>query len=342
MTNPEEHGAEYQVHQSFRSLSTPAEIQKRIREERIQKELLTNIRLIQGQRLSVHEYGTREARRDLPLQEAAHQVEVEAAALFHQFPQLLVNTPGFPPLYRLLRYLELSGDMTRGGSSLFVGSGRTLTEFLGMYVQPPTEAMIADFFARPREFSKRYEQLQTARANFGTVPTPPLLDGSADAIEPHGELFSDLDRAQPFFGIQTDHVRRIPTTVGAALNSGTLTTYDTILLQRVDPEIFNSDSQKSPKALTRRERREQERRLQRQPGKNVDMSFGFVLNTSLMDRIITHLSPRGSMVVTIGTGLVDRDHAELYQRTALIQQLNAALPKLGLKHGESLPQQELF
>jgi len=228
------------------------------------------------------------------LEKTRVRTAVESAVLELEYPQLTL-LPQMPPLFRYLRAEELGGSFKRGGDTLLVGSGTTLYESLAASIKPPTSEQTEDVFSN---FSERMNTLHSRRNRISKGErsiSPDLIDHNIIAIEPDSRQTDGFDKANEMFGVKTQIVNNTLQEARPQLEGRK---FDNIILNRLDPRIFESN----PDDLT--------------------------LLMELLD-------DGGSFVITIGTG---NNELERKQRTDFMENMPQVFSESGLKVISRFPQ----
>lgn len=169
---------------------------------------------------------------------AANISALETASLINQCPQLIMEVPQFPYLYRFLRASELNHTISRGGNTLLIGSGTTIPEFLALYKAPPGKEEIKAVTVGELDFKKKYnEKPKYGRSNFGEF----LLEGKAVAVEPNKDDLQDMAEINKVMGVPANRIKVYPYSIADVTEAGELPLgVDTVLWHRADPLVAAS------------------------------------------------------------------------------------------------------
>lgn len=243
----------------------------------------------------------------LPPQDARRVAAIEAASLIWAYPQLIVVTPIFGDLYRLLRAGELAGKLRRGGKSIIIGAGEVFGDVAGLYIKPPTEEMVERMLKPEGKDNLRslfriaYDDIQSKKP----VPTPSYEEGVVLAIEPDVNFLPLIEKYSYLFNFPESLLSIYWKTLGEMLEGDALGEVDTILVHRADPRIFKGEASQFSSKRQRREVAE-----------------------ATLQSTLSHLRNDGTFVLTIGQGNDRRDYEE---RLALLQETRNSLVKLGFQ-----------
>lgn len=184
---------------------------------------------------------------------------IESSALQLLCPRLSV-IPFFPALYRLVRTEDLNGSFDRGGDTLLVGSGTTLYEALAMVVKPPTLDETREVLNGDNLNALPKIQRQVVSPGFPTA-MPELIPHKITAVEPDVRQTKNFPETNSLFQLSVD----LRNQVLSEFLEMSSESYNTILMNRVDPR-------------------------------------GFDETPELIDQLLNRVKQGGSMMVTIGTG----------------------------------------
>lgn len=184
-------------------------------------------------------------RKDLSLSEAIQVASIESAAYITKYPHLPFFAPEFTSCFRLLRTAELTGGMTRGGESFFIGSGATISEVLALYIAPPTDEDLSIMRSnKPDDIELRHDGI--TRLNLKEPSLIPVLSGHATAIEPDPAFDTMFHLGLKAFPFPDGLLSREQQTLHEALLSGwnRENTVNNIIWYRADPQVlgFNPET----------------------------------------------------------------------------------------------------
>lgn len=164
---------------------------------------------------------------------------VESSVLELKYPQVTL-LPQFPPLFRCLRAMELGGELRRDGNTLLVGSGTTLYEALAVAVAAPSKAEVEEVAAEWSINVNNFHARRNASLRQGDTQSPNLTDHSIVAIEPDARQVKDFEMVNETFGTNTSIINK---TLEEALPDLIGKEFDNIIINRLDPRIFEANSQ---------------------------------------------------------------------------------------------------
>ncbi len=179
--------------------------------------------------------------------------------------------------YRAFRTLELMGKIKRGGNALFVGAGLALDEVSAFYVEPPS-----DYWLR---VAYRPDAFKTLMAKI-TIDVPGNIEesarfkvGSAISFDPRTDIEDLIKSLSPIIAPTTLHHYELGIRGFTDTYHGT--PFDTIVINRADPEVFRQFAQKDD------------------PDKR-----------SAIARLAAFLKPEGSFCITVGSGNSNRERSQ--------------------------------
>lgn len=189
-------------------------------------------------------FGDRGEPRFQSFEDASLFAAAEMATLALEYPQLIRITPTTTYLYPLLRGAELFYDLPRGSSTVMVGAGATIPEFLAQYVAPPSREEVEQTVRswRPYELNRRVEQLAREVEKTGPQKAINLLPGKTVAIEPLRKKFElAADMSWYFLPQLLDRINPVEDSIQGALDRRLVPNgVNTILWHRVEPAFLLS------------------------------------------------------------------------------------------------------
>lgn len=234
-----------------------------------------------------------------PIRHAFFVSTLEMSALLVAYPTIINEVPQLPSLYRLVRGLELGGEFTRGGNTLFVGAGIVTHEFLALYLDPPSDSVLDTSLQRLQFQSLQSIIDETYSQPLYYAPVPSFRDGTAYAIEPDPMCLVTLEKTYPRFLIPKGRILVSPSPLQDLIDTPRLPqNLDNIIWHRADPEAF-------PDYLT-----------------------------PTVGALLKCLRPGGRLFVSIGEG---NSEQELQARKQFLQELFIVLPQVGARLSESIP-----
>lgn len=173
---------------------------------------------------------------------------VESSANLLKNPLILATIPEFQQFYRLMRVLELTGKIKRGGDTVFIGSGATIPELLAMYALPASENEIDRVYGFEQkdnalllEVGKSLGIYEHGQTGVQTTKAIPLLPGKAIAIEPDTRESNKATNNARMYSVPTNKYQILPITLGDAFDSGALDgiTIQNIVWNRAEPDMVS-------------------------------------------------------------------------------------------------------
>lgn len=181
-------------------------------------------------------------------QDARKMAVVEASANLLKNPLILATIPEFQQFYRLMRVLELTGKLKRGGNTVFIGSGATIPELLAMYAVPASENEIDTVYgfkekdnALLLKVGKSLGIYEHGQTGVQTTKAIPLLPGEVIAIEPDLNESSKAINGGKMYSVPTDKYQILPITLGEAFDTGVLDgkIIQNIVWNRAEPDMVS-------------------------------------------------------------------------------------------------------
>lgn len=242
-----------------------------------------------------------EGQEALPIAQARMAASIEAAAFLLAYPRMMFELPTFPPLYRLVRTLELSSELERGGNNLLVGSGITVPEVLAFYIEPPTREMVE------RVISFDGEDLMEKAIYFvklGIVTRPvSYKEGVVTAVEPNLNFIEATYKLSNLYGMPEKKIHLAAATIGDVIKDDVFPgSINNVLWHRAEPGIYNGKHQAATNFSDRRTRRS----LAREQERSLKMVLNYLLGK---------LKSGGHLTFTVGGG---DNQAEFQARRDLI------------------------
>lgn len=256
----------------------------------------------------------------LPIAQARMAASIEAAAFLITYPRMMFELPTFPPLYRLVRTLELSLGLERGGDNLLVGSGITVPEVLAFYIEPPTREMVE----RVTGFDGEDLMEKAIHAVKLGIVTRPISykEGVVTIVEPNLSFIEATHRLSNLYVMPEGKIHLAAATIGDVVRDNVFPgNANNVLWHRVEPNVYNGKHQAATNSSDRRTRRSLAREQER--------SLKVVLNY-----LLGKLKSEGRLIFTVGGG----DNQEEFQaRRDLIALAKDLLSKTPSGIVEELP-----